>query len=1018
MKLRMALLTILVVGVVAGLTLRHQPPSSRSIAARTVSVSSSDSSPALVPPARDSALKLEVLRDRALMPYRLRPDRRVILALVEIRRLAGTRDSAVTAQFAAGRWILRCGGRELGRVSELPDFPELLDLLTEQARTQAWARGWSDNGGPERPDVTRALDRLDAPAAMREVDRAWASGGRDAALFRDAAHGAALLALETPDWARQSDAIAARSLAALAFARALGADDPKRETCMLAEVMGYHATARKLARSLPAKDPLRLFVSGDAAGLESAAAVVAPAPPPPVKRTRVATRARVAARTRATKPAEAPPASLEAPSLSLVAAAARGDDSWPARRANLERLGAPSSLVLGSVLRAQGTEASPETAEQLLDAMMPHSARRAPAHAAAPSGATSLAQYLKHIEMATAARSSLGRATWLDSDLARVQQRSALDAAVDVLARRSLETLDPNGLKRWFAGGSTKPRAVTWNSRVQRWDAHLADARAGHPSLAALRADADSLAPGPSEALRSEEALRRLLGPDDPTLRHLARALAQQMDTRPEDRARLATIAERDLGALTLAERLETSAAAEQGESDALAAAWGQRFESQADSSGASRRNATQGVRTSGAPADSILGSELAREHAAHPGRWEAARRYADWLQRRGDVAAARRVVERWMSRTQGDSSAVASTVAARTLLAHLQQLEDQPEKALQTMGDLYRSGDFAAVERTALILQDVGQSNQALAIAWAAHRRAPDWGAGRALLAELFWRQSNYGEAAAILRDGQSSLSAGDWADEIAPRFVDCFRNRQPDGLEAAAALMRAGFGDRATLGALAEGLGAAGLDGLAFELQARMKLAGADGFESSILAYGHLVRANGEAAALTWLRGHVADRDRDLLGILAYQEHHPELLWTMAPSRLQGELGDYHWLLRAATCMASGPSHPHYAETVNRIGRSGGTYHMEIARYLLGLREESEILAMAQTMRQRSEVCYFAGLKAEQRGHLRDAADWYFLSVESDTGNNIESRWASRRLRLWMGEPEAGAAVPAPPA
>jgi hypothetical protein len=66
-------------------------------------------------------------------------------------------------------------------------------------------------------------------------------------------------------------------------------------------------------------------------------------------------------------------------------------------------------------------------------------------------------------------------------------------------------------------------------------------------------------------------------------------------------------------------------------------------------------------------------------------------------------------------------------------------------------------------------------------------------------------------------------------------------------------------------------------------------------------------------------------------------------------------------------------------------------------------------------KTLRQRSELYFFAGLKAEQRGRLRDAADWYFMSVESDTGDNLESRWAMERLRAW-GRPERSA-TPAPP-
>jgi hypothetical protein len=332
-------------------------------------------------------------------------------------------------------------------------------------------------------------------------------------------------------------------------------------------------------------------------------------------------------------------------------------------------------------------------------------------------------------------------------------------------------------------------------------------------------------------------------------------------------------------------------------------------------------------------------------------------------------------------------------------------------------LGDLYRTGSFPAAERTALILEDLGQSNQALAIAWAAHRRDPSLPAGRGLLAELLWRQGSVDEAAKVLSDGPNRLSSADWSHDVAPRFVTVFRGRDREGLEAADALMRAGWKDRSNFGAIPEALGAEGLHALAFELQSRLQPPGADGFECAILAYGHLKTAKGEAAAVAWLKTRVADDDRDLLGILAYQEGYSELLWSMAPSRMQGEVGDYHWLLRAATCLAAGSSHPYYAETVNHVSGARGAYHLEIARYLLGLREESEVLAMAQTPRQRAELCYFAGLKAEQRGRRRDAADWYFMSVESDTGNNIESRWSLERLRAWSGEGARPGAVPALP-
>ena len=87
---------------------------------------------------------------------------------------------------------------------------------------------------------------------------------------------------------------------------------------------------------------------------------------------------------------------------------------------------------------------------------------------------------------------------------------------------------------------------------------------------------------------------------------------------------------------------------------------------------------------------------------------------------------------------------------------------------------------------------------------------------------------------------------------------------------------------------------------------------------------------------------------------------------------------------------------------------------------RDLLGLSEESEVLALVpQTMQQRAEIYYFIGLKNEQGGRFRDAADWYLMSVESGEGS-IESRWAMDRLRQWSteGRPEDRVAPVKPPA
>src|SRR5258706_3537672 len=143
MKIRFALLAILIAGI-AVVLVRSLPTMDWMGETRHASTSEPAQSTApFTSPPRDSTLKFEILRERMLSPYRLRPDRRLLLALTQIRRLAGAPDSALTVQFAAGRWTVLCGLEEVGKLSELPDFPEMLDLLTEWARKQAWKEGWA-----------------------------------------------------------------------------------------------------------------------------------------------------------------------------------------------------------------------------------------------------------------------------------------------------------------------------------------------------------------------------------------------------------------------------------------------------------------------------------------------------------------------------------------------------------------------------------------------------------------------------------------------------------------------------------------------------------------------------------------------------------------------------------------------------------------------------------------------------------------------------------------------------------
>jgi tetratricopeptide (TPR) repeat protein len=929
----------------------------------------------------DTSFTLDALRDRALTAYRLGPDTRFLGAIAEARRLAGLPDSAVTARFSAGRWTVTCGSQTVGSFSELPDFAELMPILTDWARTLAWSKGWADPVGPKRAVIQIQLDRLDAKGALHEADRAWAGGMRDAGLFRDASRAFTLWLLETPTPIDLSEGIAARGLATLAFARALGAHEPARETCLMADVLGYHAEARRRAASLAADDPVRMFVEGNDPALESAAATAT---------------------------------TLEAPFFQLVRAARRGDaEAWDRLRARFEPPAAPAGAVLPTGLEIHRFDAQLPIAEQVLRAVIDDLSAAKPRGAPADllSGLT-LGARVASFERANDQREEPA-GVLLDPALARAQRRSVAYSALDRMADCYMESLASLSLTRWFALGPEQAKATGAARDFPRGYAHLAQAMSGHPDAEALHADVDSTACGPLPALRAFAALRTQTPPADPSLRGAVQSIARRLDTRPEHRIIAGDLAERELEALNLAERWYRSAAAAEGAANPALLANCARFAGDVDSLRALAtrpgtdpwwRSAMLNAMADDAEApDSTVQRLFEKAMGAPPEPWPVVDEYADWLERKGHIADARALLERWLAEARPESASVLEYDATRTRVARLYQLEGRPEDGLRVLGDLADGQQLGAMQRTALLLQDLGRSDPALAMAWAAHRRYPHLLAGRMVLVELFWRQGRYGQAAGILRASPVPPSDYEWAQTIAPRFVTVFRGHEDEGLKAAQALMDAGYREQATVGTLAEKLSAAGLHDAAFEIESRIKARGLEQVGIAARAYQYLKLAHGEGPARAWLAAHLGGSLRGPLGTFAHQDDLPELLWTMAPANLDGPDGDYYWLMRAAACMEAGPSFPRHAETVQHLATTQGTYFLEIARYLVGLREESQILKLARSMKLRAEIYYFVGLKAEHDGRLRDAADWYLMSVESGAINNVEPRWALYRLQRW---------------
>lgn len=206
---------------------------------------------------------LEELRAMHAAIERPPPDARLVAAFAEVRRLAGQPRPTAAARPEGDRWVVTLDGREVARLPDLATPADALPLLVLLLGERP----------PSGPDATAPAHVADlAPgaelAALRALDAAPGPGGPP----HPAAAARVLAAMlhNTYDTVEGSELLAARALAAAAWARAVGTPAPDAEALMTRS-MGYHAVAKTLAASLPVDDPLRAYVDCDGARLAGVA---------------------------------------------------------------------------------------------------------------------------------------------------------------------------------------------------------------------------------------------------------------------------------------------------------------------------------------------------------------------------------------------------------------------------------------------------------------------------------------------------------------------------------------------------------------------------------------------------------------------------------------------------------------------------------------------------------------------------------------------------------------------------
>lgn len=886
----------------------------------------------------------ESMRQALAEAYRLRPDRRFLLAAVEIHHLlTGEPKAIATVEFKDARWQVRYADAEVGALPPFPDFRDFVVVLADWARRvhDAYPQGLSSTGAASPvAEFDGQINRFAAPelfGALRQMDRAWKGGSHDPALFPSATRALVLLTLQSLDRAEMGDEVPAKALALLVLTKTFTNQAAVREEALLARVMGYAGYAATLASSLPPSDAVRLYLTGDDRRLKA----VAEAAECPVE-TRYLWLLRLAEQRDVKGFYSFVETYFQQPEFILPRAKAGLDmHDFGSNRSLSEQL---PDWIHGELAQEVGKSTRGwrrtlgETVPRviivgiyLIDSLVRqvfgldppgpsapvHQVTRAVAHLFAWAFGTGLSAAIDRFDSGLEAAAGKHSGPFLDPDtyrayyrgffysglfvrglhyvedrlsLASVSNTALYDLAlVETLHRSAFETAPSSWYAVWYAN-------FTGNQKLQlellRW-----------PSLT------------------------------------------------PETRAQI-------LGHL----------------------------EKQAGAKG------------------DFLRAEYRRLIDEKPEGWSVREMYVEYLERIKDHETARAIIDEWLK--NHDESAGFDHIFPHTALARIYYREGRYEEGWEAIEPVVESWQVGAMEWAAQLLDKLKRPDDAEAMGRRVVSRYPDSPRSRAKLAEMYWQHGKNAEAAKLLKGPPRNLSITDWQHIVAPRFADVFKDRPDDGLAAFGALLAEGL-DHYNLHSLPYPLGKAGKPELAFRIAIQLHSQGLGQIEIFIQAYRHLKDWRGKEVALDWLRKNVPVPMHNPSSLVIFSLGEYGLLWDLIENPEQGSHQDAVWLMRAAASAKMGPGKdPHRDALLKHYGSPGGSHYHALGRFLLGLQTEGEVLSLATDVQKRCEIAFYAGLRAQTEGRYVDASDWYRVTVETGQERNGEYRWALDTLYRWAGE------------
>ncbi|MCA1827215.1 MAG: hypothetical protein LC689_09805, partial [Myxococcales bacterium] len=168
-------------------------------------------------------------------------------------------------------------------------------------------------------------------------------------------------------------------------------------------------------------------------------------------------------------------------------------------------------------------------------------------------------------------------------------------------------------------------------------------------------------------------------------------------------------------------------------------------------------------------------------------------------------------------------------------------------------------------------------------------------------------------------------------------------------------------------------------------------------------VRAAGLLQATRDDAAGREWLVARLKPDDVRPAVRAMYESGEDELLWTIFPDATS----EWIWLLRAATLRRSAVDHA--AAHHSHYAAATGSDEYLLGRYVAGLADEKTVASI----KDRTQVAWALGVRAEAERRLDDAIAWYDVAVAGGPLAQPERRFAKQRL-VALSEPITRDAAP----